>query len=325
MRDPYTVLGVGKSAGEADIKKAFRKLAKAHHPDQNQNDPKAKERFAELNAAYEILGDKAKRAQFDRGEIDAEGKPRFQGFDGFGSGGGRGRGQPGGGFESFSYGHGPDGPFGGRTGGHPGGGAADMFADMFEQAFRGGQGGPGGGRGQRQQAPPKGADVEADLSVSLSDLVSGGSKRISLPNGRMVEVAIPKEAGNGKTIRLKGQGQPSPNGGPAGDLLLTIRIQPHSRFTVDGTDLRMAQELSLADAVLGGPLRVETLDGAVELNIPPMTSSGRTFRLRGRGLPKADGGKNESRGDLYVTTAIVLPDDDDGALAALMRRTRTGG
>lgn len=312
MRDPYVVLGVGKNASEADIKKAFRKLAKAHHPDQNQNDPKAKERFAELNAAYEIVGDKTKRAQFDRGEIDAEGKPRFQGFEGFGQGGrhpgGPGGAHPGGGFESFSYGFGPNGPFGGRTSG-----AADMFGDIFEQAFR------SGGRGQRQQAPQKGADIEADLSLSLSDLVSGGDKRVTLPNGRTVEVALPKEAGDGKTIRLKGQGQPSPMGGPAGDLLLTIRIKPHSRFTADGADLRMTQEVALADAVLGGPLRVETLDGAVELNIPPMTSSGRTFRLRGRGLPKADG-----RGDLYVTTSLMLPADDDGALAALMRRMKAG-
>lgn len=321
MRDPYTVLGVGKAASEADVKKAFRKLAKAHHPDQNQNDPKAKERFAELNAAYEILGDKDKRAQFDRGEIDAEGKPRFQGFEGFGGGRHPGTGgHPGGGFESFSFGFGPHGPMGGRSGGGHPGGAADMFSDIFEQAFRGQ--GPGSGRGSR--APQKGADIEADLSVSLTDLVGGGSKRITLPNGRVVEVAIPKGVGDGKTIRLKGQGQASPLGGPSGDLLLTIRIQPHSRFTVDGADLRMTQEMPLADAVLGGPLRIETLDGAVELNIPPMTSSGRTFRLRGRGLPKA-GEQGDGRGDLYVTTAIMLPDDDDGALTALMRKVKSGG
>ncbi|MGL5736859.1 MAG: DnaJ C-terminal domain-containing protein, partial [Beijerinckiaceae bacterium] len=271
MRDPYAVLGVGKSASEADVKKAFRKLTKAHHPDQNQNDPKAKERFAEVNAAYEILGDKDKRAKFDRGEIDAEGKPRFHGFEGFGGGQPRG-GHPGGGFESFSFGFGPEGPFGGARGG--GGGAADMFSEMFEQAMRG-RGQPGGGRA-RQQAPQKGGDIEAELSLSLESLVSGGHTRVTLPNGKMVEVAIPPQAGDGKTIRLKGQGHPSMMGSPAGDLLLTIRLQKHPRFTVDGTDLRARQDVPLPAAVLGGPVRIDTLEGAVELTIPPMTSGGRT-------------------------------------------------
>ena len=159
MRDPYTVLGVGKSAAEADIKKAFRKLAKAHHPDQNQSDPKAKERFAELNAAYEILGDKKKRGQFDRGEIDAEGKPRFQGFEGFSRGGphpGAGaRGAHPGGFESFSYGFGPNGPFGGQTGGGAGPGGGPDFSDLFEQAFRAGGGGLECGPGFGNPAEPR--------------------------------------------------------------------------------------------------------------------------------------------------------------------------
>lgn len=302
MRDPYTVLGVPKSASEADVKKAFRKLAKAHHPDRNQNDPKAKERFAELNSAYEIIGDKDKRGQFDRGEIDAEGKPRFQGFDPRGGMGGAGGRRQRGGFEGFSFGFGQEGPF--ARGGSAE--AADIFGDIFGQQA-----------GARARQPMKGADIEAELSLSLEDLVAGGARRMSLPNGREVEVNIPKGVGDGKTIRLKGQGQPSMSGGPAGDLLLTIKLKPHARFTLDGADLKMTLRVPLIDAVLGGPVRVETLDGAVDLTIPPMTSSGRNFRLRGKGLPKADG-----RGDLYVATSIALPDGGDDELESLMRRRR---
>ncbi|MET0606804.1 MAG: J domain-containing protein [Beijerinckiaceae bacterium] len=301
MRDPYTVLGVPKSASEADVKKAFRKLAKAHHPDQNQKDPKAKERFAELNSAYEIIGDKEKRGQFDRGEIDAEGKPRFQGFDPrSGMGGGRGRG----GFEGFSHGFGAEGPF--ARGGT--GATSDIFSELFGGAFR---------DGAQTRRPHKGQDIEAELTLALEDLVAGGARRLSLPNGREVEVNIPKGAGDGKTIRLKGQGQAGPGGAPAGDLLLTIRLRPHPRFTVDGADLRATQTIPLADAVLGGPVRIETLDGPVDLTIPPMTSSGRHFRLRGRGLPKSDG-----RGDLYVATSIALPEGGDDELETLMRKRR---
>lgn len=308
MRDPYTVLGVPKSASEADIKKAFRKLAKQHHPDRNKDDPKAKERFSEANSAYEIIGDKDKRGQFDRGEIDAEGKPRFQGFDPRAGMGSAGRSQRGG-FEGFSFGFGHDGPFN-RGGGGGQADAADIFADIFGQM---------GGRGARSQQALKGADIEAELQLGLEDLVAGGARRMTLPNGREVEVNIPKGVSDGKTIRLKGQGQPAPAGGQAGDLLLTVKLRPHPRFTVDGADLKLTQRVPLADAVLGGPIRVETLDGAVELTIPPMTSSGRNFRLRGKGLPKADG-----RGDLYVATSIVLPDEGDEELEALMRRRRAG-
>jgi curved DNA-binding protein CbpA len=197
MRDPYTVLGVTRSASEAEVKKAFRRLAKEHHPDRNANDPKAKERFSELNGAYEIVGDANKRAQFDRGEIGADGKPKFQGFDGF-SGARRG------GFEGGSD------PFGGRGGFNP----SDVFGDLFGDAMR-----RGGSTGTR--AHPKGQDIEATLTVTLADIATGATKRLKLPTGREVEVGVPRSVVDGKVIRLKGLGHPSPFAGEPGDVLLT--------------------------------------------------------------------------------------------------------
>ncbi|SFK26196.1 DnaJ C-terminal domain-containing protein [Methylorubrum salsuginis] len=301
MRNPYDVLGVPKGASEADIKKAFRKLAKAYHPDSNK-DPKAKERFSEANTAYEILGDKDKRGQFDRGEIDAEGKPRATGFEGFSGFGG-------GGFDGFTQRRG-----GGGAG--PGGVGEDFLSSIFEQAFRaGGAGGAGmGGRG----GPARGEDVAAELSVSLEQIAGEEKMRIGLPGGRDVDVMVPKGVVDGQTIRLRGLGgQAGPRGEP-GDALLTIRVLPHPVFKVEGADLRATVDLPLEDAVLGGTLRVPTLTGAVEMKVPAMTSSGRTFRLRGKGLPKKDG----TRGDLLATTAVTLPAGEDAALVDYARRRR---
>ncbi|GJD30112.1 Curved DNA-binding protein [Methylobacterium adhaesivum] len=306
MRNPYDVLGVPKGASEADIKKAYRKLAKAYHPDRNAGDAKAKDRFAEANSAYEILGDAGKRGQFDRGEIDAEGKPRATGFEGFGGFGG---GRPGGfgGFENAAR---------GRGAGGPGGMGDDIFSHLFGEAFRAGGAGPG------PREAPKGEDVAAELNVTLEQVASEEKLRLSLPNGRDVDVVVPRGVVDGQVIRLRGLGSPAGRGAP-GDALLTIRILPHPRFTPDGADLRVSVEVPLEDAVLGGPIRVPTLTGAVEMRIPAMTSSGRTFRLKGKGLPKKDG----TRGDLFATTAIALPATEDTALtdyAKARRAARVG-
>ncbi|WP_336489667.1 DnaJ C-terminal domain-containing protein [Methylobacterium nigriterrae] len=309
MRNPYDVLGVTKGASEADIKKAFRKLAKTYHPDRNKDDAKAKDRFAEANAAYEILGDAAKRAQFDRGEIDAEGKPRATGFEGFsGFGGGRANSFD---FEGMARGRGPGG--GGGIG-------EDIFSHLFGEAFRAGGAGPGGmgpggmgaggARGGFQRGPARGEDVAAELTVTLEQVASEEKLRLGLPGGREVDVVVPRGVVDGQTIRLRGLGQPGAPRGEPGDALLTIHVLPHPRFKVEGADLRVSVEVPLEEAVLGGPIRVPTLTGAVEMKIPPMTSSGRTFRLRGKGLPKKDG----SRGDLLATTAITLPAEADAAL-----------
>jgi DnaJ-class molecular chaperone len=304
-------LGVPRGASAAAIKSAYRKLAKKHHPDSNKNDPKAAERFAELNTANEILGDADKRKQFDRGEIDAEGKPRFTGFPGGGAGGRAGG--PGG-FESYTF----------RTGGAGGGGAGgfeDILNSMFANAGRGARG--GAGRASPFEFDTGGVGLDLDLSVamsvSLEEAVQGGEKRVRLPTGKELNVKIPPGVSEGQQIRLRGQGETA-KGHPPGDLLITVHIAPHPLFKVDGSDLRIDLPITLYEAVLGSKVRVPTLGGAVDLSIPKNTSSGRTFRLKGKGLPKPAG----TSGDLFVTTRIMLPDGNDSELEALMQKWREG-
>jgi DnaJ-class molecular chaperone len=318
MRDPYDILGVSKGAGEAEIKSAYRKLAKKLHPDANKHDPKAASRFAELNAAYEIVGDDEKRKAFDRGEIDAEGKPRFQGFEGFGAHPGAGGFHPGQGahFESFNFG--PDGfQRSSRGGGTGSGGIEDLLRGMFGGAPRGGRGGfTGQFEPDEFAAPATGQDLQAALTITLPEAARGTKTRVHLPTGKDVEVKIPAGLTSGQTIRLKGQGWPSASGKP-GDALITVNVAPHPLFKPDGADLRIDLPITLYEAVLGGKVRVPTLDGAVELAIPPGTSSGRTFRLKGKGL-KA----KSATGDLLATVRIVLPEGSDEELKALMKTWR---
>ena len=307
MRDPYEVLGVPRGASAAAIKSAYRKLAKKHHPDSNKNDPKAAERFSEINSANEIIGDEDKRKQFDRGEIDAEGKPRFQGFPG---GGPRGRaGGPGGGFESHTF----------RTGGAgPGaGGFEDILNSMFGGAARGQR--PGGGGAFEFDTGGIGLDLDLNvaMTVSLEESVKGAEKRVRLPTGKELNVKIPAGVTAGQQIRLKGQGETAQGHRP-GYLLITVSIAPHPFFKIDGSDLRLDLPITLYEAVLGGKVRVPTLGSAVELSIPKNTSSGRTFRLKGKGLPKPTG----TAGDLFATTRIMLPDGNDAELETLMQKWR---
>ncbi len=321
MRDPYDILGVARNADQNEIKRAFRKHAKKLHPDANKDDPKAQERFAELNSAHEILSDPEKRGQYDRGEIDAEGKPRgFEGFPGGGPGGfGRGgfRQGPQGEsvYESFSFG--PEGMRRSGHGPHDAGGFDDVIADIL-----GGLGGRGRGRARAGggQEMPRGGDIDIRVPVPLERVIEGGPVKVHLPNGRTVEVKIPPKVAEGHRMRLKGQGEPSPFGGAPGDAYVVVAYAPHRHFKVEGADLRTDVSLPLADAVLGGKLRVPTLSGEVELSVPAWTQSGRTFRLRGKGLPKGD----DAAGDLFATVQITLPETPDAELEELMRRRRDG-
>jgi len=325
MRDPYEVLGVQRGASAAAIKSAYRKLAKKHHPDANKGDPKAADRFAELNTANEILGDEDKRKQFDRGEIDAEGKQKFQGFEsGFPGGGGGRRAGPGGFEYSFRTGGNAGGP---GAGGYASGGA---FEDILKSMFGGqagagmGPGGPRGGAGTFEYDAPFAADLDLNvtMSVALEEAVRGATRRVRLPTGKELNVKIPAGVTAGQQIRLKGQGETAPGHRP-GDVLITVNIAPHPYFKVDGNDLRLDLPITLYEAVLGAKVRVPTLDGAVQLSIPKNTSSGRTFRLKGKGMPIKGATGADGFGDLFATTRIVLPDANDAELEALMEKWRT--
>lgn len=304
MRDPYQILGVARTATEAEIKKAYRRRAKDLHPDRNRDDPKAQDRFSELNGAYEIVGDEAKRKQFDAGQIDGEGKPKFQGFEGMGAG----RGGRAGGFE-FNFGQGGRGhPFGAGAGAGAGAGfdPADIFGSLFGDAAR--------RQGQTRAEAHKPPEQSFTLEVTLAQAVSGATRRVRLPGGREVEVTIPDGVTDGKVMRLRGLGQTDPHSGQTGDVLMTIKVKPDPRFVAEGNDLRTRVTVPLAQAVLGGPIHVPTLTGTVEMKIPPLTGTTRSFRLRGKGL-KAEG---SAAGDLFVAIDIEMP-ESDAELTALMK------
>ncbi|KTQ97668.1 molecular chaperone DnaJ [Aureimonas ureilytica] len=311
MRDPYTVLGVAKTATEGEIKSAFRKLAKKYHPDANTDDPSAAARFNEANQAYEILGDKEKRQKFDNGEIDAEGKPKFQGFGGFGGGGAGGN--------PFGQTRGTGGGFDFR------GGSADLgeglFSDFFDQAFGGAKRGARGGAGftAARNGSAKGEDINATLKVRLEEVVSDEKVEAVFPTGKRLAIRLPEGVEDGQVIRLRGQGQPPAiSGGQPGDALVTIQFVDHARFSVDGRDLLCDHEVALEDAVLGGRITIETLDGRIATKIQPWTNSGKTLRLKGKGLTRKDGG----RGDILVSLVVALPESPDAELIALMQKRR---
>ena len=317
MRDPYAVLGVAKTASATDVKSAFRKLAKKYHPDQNAEDPKAKERFAEINQAYEILGDVKKRAEFDAGVIDAAGKPRFSGgpggqhpFGGEGnpfSGGGSpfsGAANP---FEGF-------GPFAGASDRRKASQADDILSEIFGTAF-----GPSVERrkSNRSFKPDAGRDIQITRDVTLDDLAAG-TVEVELPTGSRLNVKLPKGIEDGQTIRLKGQGYPSSMGGTPGDAQITVRIRQEGRRRVDGLNVHVDAAVPLDVAILGGKVPVDTVDGRIALTIPPMTDGDKVMRLRGRGLE----GKDGERGDLLVAIRLMLPKDDADDLKIFAERLR---
>ncbi len=275
--DPYSVLGVARGATEAEIKKSYRKLAKELHPDKNKDNPRASDRFSAVTAAYDLLSDSDKRARFDRGEIDGDGNPATP----FGFGGG------GGGFHP-------------SAGGFQAGGD---FGDIFEGLF-GGRAGRGAGFGGRTAAPQKGANAAYRLAVPFEDAAAGRPQRITLGDGKTIDLKLPQGVESGTQMRLTGKGEPGPAG--PGDAIVTIQIGSHPFYRRDGDAVRLDLPVTLAEAILGGPVRVPTVDGPVNLNVPAGSSSGQTLRLKGKGFT----GKSGVRGDQLVTIEIILPKGD---------------
>jgi DnaJ-class molecular chaperone len=306
MADLYTQLGVARGASEADIKKAYRQLAKELHPDRNKDNPKATERFSAVTRAYDILMDKDKRARYDRGDIDEEGNPKMP--FGYGQGGGSHSGGSGpGGFRRPDFGNGE---------------TADL-SDLFEGLFGAGQtrGGPFGGfggAGQRRTSPQKGADLGYRLAVSFADAAVLKEQRVNLASGKTISIKLPKGVEEGTKIRLAGQGEQGAAG--AGDAIVTIHITPHRFFTREGDNIRLDLPVSLDEALLGARVKVPTVDGPVVLSVPKGSTSGKVLRLKGKGFT----GKTGTRGDQLVTLMIDVPADDPDLLKFVQTWPKTG-
>jgi DnaJ-class molecular chaperone len=300
MQDPYRVLNVPREAGQAAIKAAYRELAKRLHPDRNPGDARAEQRFKQVTQAYELLRDPAKRAKFDRGLIDANGKPF--GFGNFGSGPGAGT-RPG-----------PQ-----AAGGFRGG--EGLFEKIFGGAF--GRGAAGGGptfedlRAAAQgSGRARGNDRRYHVEVDFLLAARGGRQRLDLGGGRVIEIDIPSGTEDGKVLRLKAQGERGPAGGAPGDALVTIAVRPHERFYLRGRDVHLDLPISLAEAIQGAKVNVPTIDGPVRISVPPGSNSGRSLRLKGRGVATP----GEARGDQYVRLVVMLPDRPDPELAEYVKR-----
>lgn len=286
-QDPYKELGVPRTASAEDIRKAFRKLAKQHHPDANPGNKASEEKFKQVSAAFDLLGDPEKRRRYDAGDLDADGRETMRGFSGnpFGQGQGHGPGMRGSEFENIDF--------------------SDILGDLF-----GGGGRRGGGFASR------GANVKARVEIDLEEAVRGGKRRISFPDGRVLEVSIPVGASDGQVLRLKGQGSAGRAG--AGDALIEIAIRPHPRFRREGDHLAMDVPITVPDAVLGGKVQAPTPDGPVTLNVPKGSNSGSVLRLRKRGLADSQG----RRGDLLARLVVTLPDDGDPELESFAESWR---
>jgi DnaJ-class molecular chaperone len=287
--DPYATLGVARDASAADISRAYRKLAKRHHPDLNPGNAEAESRFKVIAAANGLLSDPEKRRKFDSGEIDAAGQERA-------------RPPP---YQDYAAAE--PGRRYGRAAPQPQAWDADDFADVFGTMFRGGRA-PGG--------PQRGADQHYTLSTAFLDAVNGATNRLTLPDGRTLDVKIPPGSTNGQILRLRGQGGPGSPGAAAGDVLIEIETASHKFFHREGSDIRLVLPVSLAEAALGGQVEIPTPGGMVRMRVPPGSDSGTELRLRGRGVPAHDG---QDAGDLYATLRVMLG-KPDAALDAFLKQ-----
>lgn len=296
MRDPYSVLDVPKSASEGEIKAAYRKLAKKMHPDVNPGDKDVEAKFKEISAAYNLLSDKEKKGKYDRGEINADGSPRYD--------------------SAFhrAYSQSGAGAGGGRTWDFGGGGAGNDFEDIFSDLF--GRTRRSGGAGERTHRPQqaKGNNVQYTVQVSFAEAAKGIRRRITLYDGKSVDVTIPPGTEDGQTLRLRGQGMPGLGGG-AGDAYVTVQVQDDPIFEREGSDILVTVPVTLDEAVLGGKIRVPTLDGPVAVSVPPGSNTGSRLRLKGKGVAVGKG----ARGDQIVYLQVVLPDKPDDELRSFLQ------
>jgi DnaJ-class molecular chaperone len=293
VEDPYKVLGVARTASDEEIRRVYRKLAKELHPDLNPaNAAAAEERFKKVSAAYDIVGDPEKRKQYDRGEIDANGEQR----------------------RSYHRAHAGGSPFGGRgPGARPGEdlGFGDIFSDLF--------GSMRGGRDAGQSFRVRGQDIRYTLEVDFLEAVNGATKRVTMPEGGVLDLNVPEGVTDGQILRLRGKGGPAARGGEAGDALVEVRVRAHAQFKRSGNDITLDLPIALDEAVLGAKVEVPTISGRVQLTIPKGTSSGRVFRLKGKGVRSSASGQT---GDQLVTVSIVLPDKIDEELSYFLSEWR---
>jgi len=294
MENPYKILGVAKKASDADIKKAYRKLAKKLHPDLNPSDKGAEERFKDVSAAFNILGDPEKRAKFDSGEIDASGaeRPEYQYYKQYA------------GREGAQHYH-SDANF-------------DDLGGIFSDLFNRDQAGRDQARHTRR-FKMRGADIRYHLAIDFLDAVTGATKRISLPDGSSLDVKVPEGVNDGQTIRLRGKGQPGIGGGPQGDAFIEIEVRPHPLFRRDGNDIEMDLPITIDEAILGAKVDVSTISAPVRVSIPKGSSSGQTLRLKGKGVKSRANGLT---GDQRCILKIILPKEIDDELEAFMKKWR---
>ncbi len=298
-RNPYSVLGLQPSASDAEIRAAFRTLAKKHHPDRNKGDKASEEKFKEVSAAFDIIGDADRRRKYDAGEIDEQGRERAAG-----------------GFRQWGPGAGAGGPYqqSGYSGGFANKGDFDDLGDIFADLF---------GRGRTAGAQPgamRGRDVRYRLEVDFLDAARGGTKRVTMPDGRQLDLTLPAGVETGQTLRLRGQGEPGVAGGPAGDVYVEISVKPHAVFERDGDDIHIEAPITLSEAVLGGKITAPTIAGDVSITVPKNSSSGAVLRLKGRGVAR----EGKPAGDQYVKLKIVLPEGGDPELEAFVKGWRAG-
>jgi DnaJ-class molecular chaperone len=286
MADPYQTLGLTKTATDEDIRKAYRKLAKEHHPDLNPGNKAAEARFKDISAAYALLSDPEKRRAFDAGEIDASGQPQaerrfYRDYAGAGADFRYARPEDLGGFEDLG----------------------DIFADLMR-----GRRGAGAGSTGEAKFRMRGGDVHYTLPVEFLEVVNGAKKRVDMPDGKTLDIAIPAGVEDGQTLRLKGQGTPGLGGGPAGDALITVSVRPHPAFRRDGKDIRSVLPITLNEALSGGSVQADTITGPVSVKIPKHSNTGRVLRLRGKGV------QGKVKGDHLIELQVVLPAHPDEAL-----------